>query len=143
MFTSSSGVFEEEKEDHSAQCSYRLNHIFYRSINCSHFAYGDDLMLLIPKTEQYYCRSFTSLQLLLNLDALSTSVMFSIAYCFEQNQSSHDSGGPHLQIWQGMQLLFPNKQRSASSSAGNDLPINRSKQGQGFLHCDRPAYLIE
>ena len=31
----------------------------------------------------------------------------------------------------------------ASSSAGNDLPTNRSKQGQRFLQCDRPAYLIE
>ena len=29
-----------------------------------------------------------------------------------------------------------------SSSAGNDLPTNRSKQGYEVFQCDRPAYLI-
>ena len=39
--------------------------------------------------------------------------------------------------------LYYSNDAQASSSAGNDLPTNRSKQGQRFLQCDRPAYLIE
>ena len=48
---SSSGVFEEEKKYHSAQYFYRLNQIFYRSINFSNISYGDDLTysFLLPK----------------------------------------------------------------------------------------------
>ena len=52
----------KKRKDQSAQYFYRLNQLFYRSINFSHFAYGDDLVLILT-TKQYCCRSFTSLQL--------------------------------------------------------------------------------
>ena len=51
----SSRMSVEEKKKHSVQFSYRLNQIFYRSINFSHSACNDDSLLLIPKTNQPQC----------------------------------------------------------------------------------------
>ena len=45
----------EEKKNHSAQCSYKLNQLFHCSINFSHSACDDDLIILIPKTNQSQC----------------------------------------------------------------------------------------
>ena len=81
MFTSFlfRGVWRREK-DQSVQYSYRLNQSYLFTLNFSHLTYRNDSMRIIPKTKQYYCRSFTSLQLFnrnatLTISSLSTSVM--------------------------------------------------------------------
>ena len=51
-------MFVKEKESIGTVYFLKLNQLSYRSEFQSFFAYGNDLILVIPKTKQYCCKKF-------------------------------------------------------------------------------------